>query len=115
MLTFDEMAKANKLRCESPAGFNHPIGSWSLSDWAVALCGEVGEAANVVKKLNRVRDGVPGNKVGKAQLRAQLKSEIGDAFIYMDLLCQSQGFTLEDAVRESFNARSALMGFPLRI
>ena len=34
----------NKLRCESPAGFNHRISSWSLSDWMTVVAGEVGEA-----------------------------------------------------------------------
>lgn len=60
-LTFSQFSKANRERCESPDGFNHDLNSWSTSDWITAVMGELGEAANVVKKLNRVRDGIPGN------------------------------------------------------
>jgi hypothetical protein len=55
-MTFGEFSEANRARCESPQGFNHPLAGWSTSDWMTAMVGEVGEAANVVKKLNRVRD-----------------------------------------------------------
>jgi len=58
MLTFAELAMKNKARCESATGFNHQISDWSLSDWMTALAGEVGEAANIIKKLNRHRDKV---------------------------------------------------------
>lgn len=51
----------NRKRCESPQGFNHPLNLWSGSDWMVAVVGEIGEAANNLKKLNRVRDGIRRN------------------------------------------------------
>lgn len=51
----------NRRRCEAPNGFNHKMSDWSTSDWMTATLGELGEAANIVKKLNRVRDGIPGN------------------------------------------------------
>jgi hypothetical protein len=35
--------------------------------------------------------------------------------VYLDLLSQSQGFALEDAVREVFNAKSSELGFPHQI
>jgi len=57
--TFSER---NRRRCESEKGFNHTLDSWSLSDWMVATVGELGEEANIVKKLNRVRDGIPGDR-----------------------------------------------------
>lgn len=61
MLTFDGFSMINRMRCESPEGFNHALESWSLSDWITATTGELGEAANIAKKLNRIRDGIPGN------------------------------------------------------
>ncbi len=64
-LTFARFAAVNRHRSESPKGFNSPLGAWSLSDWMTATLGELGEAANVVKKLNRHRDGMPGNKLSK--------------------------------------------------
>ena len=111
-MTFGQFSQANRERCESPQGFNHPLVGWSTSDWMTATMGELGEAANVVKKLNRVRDGVPGNKQTEQQLRDQLRKEIGDVFVYLDLMAQSLGFNIADAAAEVFNAKSADIGYP---
>jgi NTP pyrophosphatase (non-canonical NTP hydrolase) len=75
----------------------------------------VGEAANIAKKLNRVRDGITGNKETETELREKLRSEIADAFMYLDLLAQSQGFSLEEAVVETFNKKSDQIGSPHKI
>lgn len=101
----------NLERCLSPGGFNHPLDGWSLSDWMVAATGELGEAANVLKKLNRVRDGIPGNTETPEHLRAQFADEIADTVIYLDLLAQAAGFTLAQAVRTKFNKTSAKIGY----
>lgn len=101
----------NRRRCESPKGFNHAVDSWSLSDWITATAGELGEAANVAKKLNRVRDDIPGNAETPEQLRDALADEIADTFIYLDLLAQSQGIDLEDAVVSKFNRTSEKIGY----
>src|SRR5882762_5414217 len=111
-MTFGEFSQANRERCESPDGFNHQLGSWSMSDWLTATAGELGEAANVIKKLNRYRDGVPGNKVSEDVLRNQLRKELGDVFVYLDLMAQSLGFNIADAAAEVFNAKSAEIGYP---
>lgn len=114
-MTFGQFSEANRARCESPKGFNHPLSGWSTSDWMTAMVGEVGEAANVVKKLNRVRDGVPGNKISAADLQDQLRKELGDVFVYLDLMCQSLGFSVADAAVEVFNAKSADIGYPISL
>jgi NTP pyrophosphatase (non-canonical NTP hydrolase) len=101
----------NRTRCEATNGFNHPLGSWSASDWMVACFGELGEAANVLKKLNRVRDGICGNKETEDVLRRKLSLELADAYIYLDLFCQSQGVDLEAAVNEAFEAKSKQIGY----
>jgi len=101
----------NLKRCESPEGFNHPLNSWSLSDWMTAFVGEVGEAANVIKKLNRVRDGIPGNKETPEQLRNNLAEELADAYIYLDLLCQAAEINLESAVEQKFFDTSIRIGY----
>jgi len=95
----------------------HPDGieSWSLSDWAVALAGETGELCNVVKKLNRVRDGLAGNKETEAELTAQLGDEIADVFLYLDLFCRRAGFNLETVIRAKFNSTSVRLGMPERL
>lgn len=115
MLTFEKFSELNRERCESPQGFEHPVCGWSLSDWMTATVGELGEAANVAKKLNRVRDGIQGNKETEAELRADLADEIADTFIYLDLLAQSQGLSLEAIVVSKFDKTSAKIGYPKRI
>ena len=112
-MTFNGFSTVNRMRCEHPQGFHHALNSWSLSDWMTATLGELGEAANVAKKLNRVRDGIPGNNVTEAELRAMLSDEIADAFIYLDLLAQSQGIDLGEAVRSKFNRTSRKLGCPI--
>lgn len=103
--------RENRARCESSDGFAHALASWSLSDWMTATLGELGEAANVAKKLNRVRDGIPGNAEPPEQLRANLADEIADAFIYMDLMSQSEGIDLASAVRSKFDRTSKKIGY----
>lgn len=104
-------ALANRKRCESENGFNHRLHNWTPSDWMVATLGELGEAANVLKKLNRYRDGVTGNKETEPELKEMLKDELADTFIYLDLLCQSLGVDLSDVVVEKFNKTSKKIGY----
>ena len=114
-MTFADFAKANRLRCESPAGFKHKLADWSTSDWMTAILGELGEAANVAKKLNRIRDGIPGNKETEKELRRKLYRELGDVFVYLDLLCQSLGFSVEEAACYVFERKSFEIGYPLSL
>jgi NTP pyrophosphatase (non-canonical NTP hydrolase) len=109
--TFSEV---NRERCEAPHGFNHKLEDWSVSDWFTALVGEVGEAANVAKKLNRVRDGIRGNSESEDDLRAKLALELADVAVYLDLLAQRIGVDLDGAVVDAFNAKSEKLGCPIR-
>jgi NTP pyrophosphatase (non-canonical NTP hydrolase) len=122
----------------------HPSGlvSWSLSDWFTAMAGEVGELGevmtqagaylmalegftalaaksgtlgNVVKKLNRARDGLKGNKESELTLRQQLSSEAADILIYLELFCQVANIDLTEATRDKFNEVSERNGFPERL
>lgn len=114
-MKFQRFSEINRLRCEDPSGFNHKLSDWSLSDWFTALMGELGEAANVAKKLNRLRDGIPGNKETEEELKEKLKRELSDTFIYLDLLAQSEGINLESAVIETFNNKSREIGSDVRL
>lgn len=107
-MTFSER---NKKRCEAPNGFNHKLESWSLSDWMTATLGELGEAANIIKKLNRVRDGIPGNKETPQQLQADLAMELADAAIYLDLLVQAAGLDMVAICNAKFAITSAKIGY----
>ena len=52
---------------------------WTTLEIAGELAGEVGELANVCKKLRRSELGVPGNKVSDDVLLQQARGEIGGA------------------------------------
>lgn len=112
-LTFHTLRAANLSRCARwhPGG----LSEWSLSDWFTATMGELGEAANVAKKLNRERDGIAGNTASEAELRAQLADELADVAIYLDILAASEGVDLAAAIANKFNHTSAKVGFPERI
>ncbi len=110
-MDMNDFAVFNRRRCEAPRGFDHSLDEWSLSDWMTATLGELGEAANVAKKLNRVRDNIPGNSETPEQLEAMLADELADTFIYLDLLAQSQGISLQDAVIAKFNRTSEKIGY----
>lgn len=112
MFDLHQFSLANRSRCESEVGFNHKLESWSMSDWMTAILGELGEAANIVKKLNRVRDGIPGNKESETELREKLSSELADTFIYLDLFAQRAGVNLSRAIAIAFNRKSRDIGYP---
>lgn len=109
-MTFQKFSALNHARCRD--GFKHNLADWSASDWMTATMGELGEAANVVKKLNRERDGIKGNTATVTVLREQLAREIADTFIYLDLMAQALGIDLESAVTRTFDAKSREIGYP---
>lgn len=112
-MQINEFSKLNADRCRRW----HTIESWDINDWMVALSGEVGEAANIVKKMNRLRDHIVGNPDEKDvyELRDKLLDELADAYIYLDLI-----FTYLDANKErrialKFNKTSEKYNFPERM
>lgn len=103
-------------------GFPYNEDGWSLADWSNAMQGEAGEAGNVVKKIRRVQTGLRqaeqnGLSDGEMlnDLRAKLATEIGDTFIYLDLLAQAAGLNLNRCVIQTFNRVSQREGFPERL
>ncbi len=95
----------------------HPRGlkEWSLSDWGVATAGEMGEALNIIKKLNRERDSIAGNTLTEEQLHSELADEIADVAIYLDIMAASEGIDLAEAIARKFNKTSEKVGFPERL
>ena len=79
--------------------------------WATALAGEVGEACNIVKKIERERLGHPGKRASKDDLA----KELADVAIYLDLLVLEEGIDLNQAVIDKFNESSESMGSKVRI
>lgn len=97
----------------SREGFGHDLKSWSSLEWAGAAAGEMGEAANVAKKIARVEGGLVFRK-GEGdleQLREKLGDEIADTIIYLDLLAAREGINLSEAIVRKFNRTSEEHGF----
>jgi NTP pyrophosphatase (non-canonical NTP hydrolase) len=74
------------------------------------LAGEVGEACNIIKKLERERIGL----VGTRATAQQLAYELADVVICADLIAMDAGIDLDAAVREKFNATSKKVGLKTR-
>lgn len=74
------------------------------------LAGEVGEACNVIKKLERERLGIRGSRATKEQLA----EELADAIICIDLIAMAADIDLNKAVIEKFNATSKKYGLKTR-
>lgn len=118
-MEFATFAETNRARCEA---FAQPLDGWRPSQWSNAMAGEVGEACNITKKMDRIW---PANQFKQAwnkpedqrmdELRERLKREIGDAVIYADLLAQREGLTLEDCVRTAFNEKSEEIGSEFKL
>lgn len=114
-LTFHTVSNINRQRCERwHPGF--PADGWTGADWSNAMAGEAGETCNVVKKLRRIEFGL-NQAAGdtKADLLTKLATEIGDTFMYLDLLAQFYGLDLAECVTDTFNRVSIREGFPERI
>lgn len=75
------------------------------------LAGEVGEACNVIKKLERERLGIAGSR----DTIEHLAEELADVVICADLIAMAAGIDLDAAVREKFNATSKKVGLRTRL
>ncbi len=113
-LTFAEFSRINKSRCSTwHPKFGTPEDTWNGADWSNAMCGEAGEAANVVKKLRRAETDA-ANFADKPpdELLQHLADEIGDTYAYLDLLATYYGIDIAKAIAEKFNAISLREGLP---
>lgn len=75
------------------------------------LAGEVGEACNLIKKLERERLGIRGSRT----TLSELAEELADVIICVDLIAMHEGIDLNKAVRDKFNATSIKYGLSTRI
>lgn len=90
--------------------------NWNGADWSNAMCGEAGEAANIVKKLRRRETGVVGRKdKDEIKLLMALAEELADVLCYLVLVAAYYEIDLETAVQYKFNKVSKLQGFPERL
>ena len=86
-------------------------GDLPLSFRGVELAGEVGEACNEIKKIERHRIGIVGGKDDLSGLR----EELADILISVDLIAMDLGIDLGEAVRDKFNKTSEKYELKTRI
>lgn len=123
MITLQEMQQINTARAKRW----HPDGleEWSPLEWAGAMCGEAGEAANYAKKLKRVEGKI--RNLDKRQFssiaardtaedyRDSIAREVADVIIYGILLMSRVNRDAEETIRKVFNQKSEEYGFPERL
>jgi NTP pyrophosphatase (non-canonical NTP hydrolase) len=97
----DRLRSINIERCE--AAF-HKLDHWGPMQWACAMAGEAGEVCNAVKKLER----------GDGNLD-DIKAEVADTIIYLDLLAARLGFDLWPEIIAKFNVVSERKGVAHRL
>ena len=78
-----------------------------LSFFGNELAGEVGEACNIIKKLERERLGLRGSRATKQQLG----EELADVVIVVSIIAGKLGLDLKKEIIEKFNKTSTKNNF----
>ena len=111
-INFDDLRKANEDRCIEWMGA--PPNLKDISFHACELGGEVGEALNICKKIDRYRMNIPG-KIPPLQGRPMLAEELADVIICVDMIASILDIDLAESVRRKFNATSEKHGFNIKL
>jgi NTP pyrophosphatase (non-canonical NTP hydrolase) len=114
-LTFDALRNANRARLPlfkngrgAPAHAQADGSDWCLAQWCNAVLGELGEAANVIKKIER-------GDFTLDEARTMLAKELADVQCYLDILAYRAGVDLGQATAEKWDEVSRRVGCDLRI
>jgi NTP pyrophosphatase (non-canonical NTP hydrolase) len=115
MLSFGILRKANIERLpqfkNAKGDYMHSEldgSDWSIGDWTMAVVGELGEAANILKKVRR-------GDISLQDARPELAKEFADTVTYLDLLAHRVGIDLGEATRLKFNEVSKRVGADIYI
>jgi NTP pyrophosphatase (non-canonical NTP hydrolase) len=101
-VTFNVLRGANRRRQQEWPGNEQADTAFR----AIEVAGEAGEVSEAVKKLLRAQRGIKGSTATTEDVAA----EMGDLLVSLDLLADSLGIDLGDAVRRKFNATSEKYG-----
>lgn len=115
VVTFASLRQANQRRlpqfknANGEPAHSEPDGSdWSDAEWLQAVTGEIGEFANVAKKLRR-------GDFTREQALPMMRDELADTVCYLDLLAFRLGIDLGEAVRDKFNRVSERVGSDVKL
>lgn len=114
-LTLDILREANAHRLpqfrdrHGNLAHSEPDGSdWSPAEWLQAVVGELGEFANLAKKVRR-------GDYTLDEKRHDLGEELADVIIYLDILAAQYGIDLSQSVIAKFNKVSKRVKASTRI
>lgn len=114
-LTFKNLRAANEARLpqfknrRGEPAHSKPDGSdWCLAQWCNAVTGELGEAANLIKKIER-------GDMTLDEGRSDLAKELADVQTYLDILAFRAGVDLGQATISKFNEVSVRVGCDVRL
>lgn len=96
--TFDQLLQANRERQKDWSSEK-----WTLAEWMTALAGEVGEAANIIKKIFRGDTTID-------EAREELGRELADIQTYLSIISDKAGIDLPTATINKFNEVSKRVG-----
>lgn len=111
-LTFNTLRRGNIKRLplfKDAKGRTCHVGTgedWSPAQWLQAVTGELGEYANLRKKVER-------GDFTLDEKREDLGRELADVVIYLDILAYQLGIDLGSAVMNKWNETSDKVGAPL--
>lgn len=105
-LTFNTLRSGNIDRQEDVPSWAQ--NTWRLSAWSNACLGELGEAANIIKKIER-------GDFTLEEARPALAKEFADVVTYLDILAARAGVNLGEATIAKFNEVSKRVGSKIRI
>ena len=95
-----ERLKSSKYRkCES---------DWTPAHWMQATLGELGELANLLKKVDR-------GDFSLEEAKAEIAKEFADVQTYLDIMAHKLDIDLGAATVDKFNEVSARIGSPVYI
>jgi NTP pyrophosphatase (non-canonical NTP hydrolase) len=103
-MTFAEFQALNARRCEQ--AFKHYKGAteWPIQNWVLAVCGEAGEAANLVKKVLR-------GDLSLDAARESLLKELADIMTYCDAAITNLGGDTGQVVMDKFEEVNKRVGW----
>lgn len=115
LLKFADLREANLRRlplfknARGETAHSQPDGSdWSDSDWLMAVTGELGEFANLRKKVLR-------GDMSMEDAKQDLADELADVVIYIDILASRLGVDLGAAVVSKFDRVSDRVGCDVKL
>lgn len=114
-MNIDSFQQVNAIRAKK--WHRDGLVEWSLLEWAGAMCGEAGEAANFAKKIKRLDNSLPNMEAGllvtdEEALKYKLAKEIADTIIYGLIILSMLEVDASSILAETFDAKSIEYGFP---